>query len=179
MPIKDKEKLKLYNKLYYENKKTKPPSELVNQSLLLIFNKRYKKVLKQILPIARIKCQVRQNYYEVMKEYKEKAVEYFEYRELKTKLKSYLKPNVELIQINKSPPLFWKVKQEENGNYYIEQYETAIGRNSLGKNVFTSFFDKSNNIKENLTIDKLHHFNLFDNTKNYTDNKCNIRVKGF
>jgi hypothetical protein len=76
------------------------------------------------------------------------------------------------------PPLYWKIIAKQGDKYELEQYKTHVGRDSSGKNVFTSFYEDSMNVKVILPLNLLYNFEIHNPCKFYSDNKPNKRVKG-
>jgi hypothetical protein len=90
-----------------------------------------------------------------------------------------LKIDTQLIQTNKSPPLYWKIIAKQDNKYELEQYKTHTGRDSLGKNYYTSFYEDSTNVKVVLPLNLLYNFDIHNPSKFYSDNQPNQRLKGF
>jgi hypothetical protein len=90
-----------------------------------------------------------------------------------------LKIDTQLIQINQMPPLYWKIIAKQGDKYELEQYKTHTGRDSQGRNVFTSFYEDKTNVNVFLPLSLLYNFEIHNPNKFYSDNKPNKRVKGF
>ena len=94
--------------------------------------------------------------------------------EIIEKLKPLLKKKTQLVQINKSPPLFWIYEGFEDGKHIITRYKTETMRTTLGINSFTSFYETP--LYPVFLPEKyLFNFEIREPNKLYTDNKPHER----
>jgi hypothetical protein len=117
-------------------------SQMIHQ-YIIIHHGKLNKVIRQLLPIARVKRRVRKYYYEVILEYKDKAIEYFKYNNVRSTLTigdQYFLLIVDNENPARTAPLFFILKEKIKEGVEVKAFGSYTTLSTIGETRYEADF---------------------------------------